>query len=70
MLFNFVFLATDSPSSSYTKIGKTIYGILLGILTFIFFLIEPSLAALGGILIVSILHDFIDDISKKLLKQA
>lgn len=67
IIFSFIYLATDPLSSSYTKYGKSIYSILLGILTFIFFLIEPTLAVLGAILIVSILHDFIDKIC---LKQA
>ncbi|MDD2409242.1 MAG: RnfABCDGE type electron transport complex subunit D [Bacilli bacterium] len=60
ILFCFIYIATDPISSSYTMYGNLIYSLLLGILTFIFFLIEPTLAVLGAILIVSILHDFID----------
>lgn len=65
ILFSFIYVATDSLSSSYTKYGKLVYSIILGILTFIFFLIEPTLAVLGAILIVSILHDIIDKICLK-----
>ncbi|MDD4705946.1 MAG: RnfABCDGE type electron transport complex subunit D [Bacilli bacterium] len=65
ILFCFIYIATDPLSSSYTMYGKLIYSILLGILTFIFFLIEPTLAVLGAVLIVSILHDFIDKLCLK-----
>lgn len=60
ILFCFIYIATDPLSSSYTMYGKLIYSLLLGVFTFVFFLIEPTLAVLGAILIVSILHDFID----------
>lgn len=60
ILFNFVYISTDPISSSYTKIGSSIYGILVGILTFIFYLINPALSSLGGILILSIFNSLID----------
>ena len=60
ILFSFVYVATESVSSSYTKYGKEIYGILVGILTFIFYLINPALSSLGGILIASIFNSLID----------
>lgn len=60
ILFSFVYVATEPVSSSYTKYGKEIYGILVGILTFIFYLINPALSSLGGILIVSIFNSLID----------
>ena len=59
-LFAFTFVATDPLSSSYTKNGKIIYSMLIGLLTFIFYLINPSLAVLGAILISSILASVID----------
>lgn len=62
ILFSFIYLATDPLSSSYTRKGKCIYGIIIGLLTFVLFLIEPSLAVIGAILMSSILHDFIDKI--------
>lgn len=65
ILFCFIYIATDPISSSYTMYGKLIYSLLLGVFTFIFFLIEPTLAVLGAILIVSILHDFIDKLCLK-----
>lgn len=60
ILFSYVFVAPEPISSSYTKIGKIIYGIITGLLTFIFYLINPSLAVLGAILIASILSSVID----------
>ena len=56
ILFSFVYVATEPVSSSYTKYGKEIYGILVGILTFIFYLINPALSSLCGILIASIFN--------------
>ena len=60
ILFSFVYVATEPVSSSYTKYGKEIYGILVGILTFIFYLIKQALSSLGGILIASIFNSLID----------
>ena len=60
ILFSLIFVAPDSISSSYTKIGKIIYGLLTGILTFCFYLINPTFACLGAILISSILSSVID----------
>ncbi len=68
ILFCFIYVATDSLSSSYTKRGQVTFGIMIGILSFCFFLIEPTLAALGAILIVSLLHKAIDWICLKSLK--
>ncbi len=65
ILFSFIYVATDPLSSSYTMYGKLIYSLLLGVFTFIFFLIEPALAVLGAILLVSILHELIDKICLK-----
>ena len=64
--FSFVYLATDSPSSCYTRRGQTIYGALIGVLTFAFFLIYPPLAPLAAILIVSIISNPIDKLILKL----
>ena len=60
ILFSFIFIAPDSPTSSYTRIGKIIYAILIGILTFGLYLLEPALASLGAIFIASILNGLID----------
>ena len=60
ILFSFIFVATIPNSSSYTKVGKIIYGILTGILTYVFYLINPSLAVLGAIIISGILSSVID----------
>lgn len=60
ILFSFIFVATDTISSSYTKKGKIIYGIFVGLFTFIFYLINPTLACLGAILVSSILSYIFD----------
>lgn len=60
ILFSFIFVAPDSISSSYTKKGKIIYGISVGVLTFCLYLINPALAVLGAILISSILSYLFD----------
>lgn len=65
VLFCFIYIATEPLSSSYTKVGQIIFGVLTGLLTFLLYLIEPSLAALGAILIVSLLHQIIDEIVLK-----
>ena len=65
ILFCFIYIAPDSLSSSYTRKGQVIFGMLTGLLTFLLFLIEPTLAALGAILIVSLLYKLIDYICLK-----
>ena len=60
ILFSFVFIATEPLSSSYTKKGIIIYGILVGVLTFLLYLIQPALSSFGAILIVSIFNSLID----------
>ena len=60
ILFAFIFIATDSISSSYTKKGMVIYGIFVGLITFGLYLINPALSSLGAILIASILNSVID----------
>ena len=60
ILFSFIYVATIPNSSSYTKVGKIIYGVLIGLLTFILYLINPAFASLGAILIAGILSSVID----------
>ena len=69
ILFSFIFIAPDSLSSPYTSKGKIIFGILIGISTFGLFLLYPPLAALGGIVIVSMCHSTIDKIVLKTMKK-
>ena len=66
ILFSFIFVAPETISSSYTKAGKVLYGISVGIITFGLYLINPALAVLGAILISSILS-FIYDVKFELL---
>lgn len=60
ILFSLIYVAPEYLSSSYTKVGKIIYGISVGVLTFILYLINPAFAALGAILISSILSTVFD----------
>lgn len=60
IMFSFIFIATDPISSSYTKNGTIIYGIVVGLLTFLLYLIQPALSSLGAILIASIFNGLID----------
>ena len=60
ILFSFIYVATDPISSCYTKKGIIIYSILVGIFSFVFYLINPALSTLGSILIVSIFNSLID----------
>ncbi len=60
ILFSFIYIANEPTSSSYTKKGQIIYGLLVGITTFLLYLIQPALSVLGAILIASILHSLID----------
>lgn len=60
ILFSFVYIASEPNSSSYTRLGSTIYGIIVGVLSFIFYLINPALSSLGGIFITSIFNSLID----------
>lgn len=60
ILFSFVFIATDPISSSYTKKGIIIYGIVVGLLTFLLYLLQPALSSLGAIFIASIFNSIID----------
>lgn len=60
ILFSFVYIASEPNSSSYTRLGSTIYGIIVGVLSFIFYLINPALSSLGSIFIASIFNSLID----------
>lgn len=68
-LFVFLYIASDSISSSYTLKGVKVYGLLIGILTFALSFVEPILAPFIAILITSLFHTLIDKLSNKLLKK-
>lgn len=65
ILFSFVFIGTDSLSSSYTSKGKIVYSVILGLVTFGLYLIYPPLSSIGGILIASICHITIDRLCER-----
>ena len=62
VIFSFVYLAPDSMASSYTRRGQMIFGTFVGLTTFGLFLVYPPFAALGAILIISIIHKQIDQL--------
>lgn len=63
-IFIFTFVATDYVTSSYTKLGMRIYGMLIGALTFGFYFINPILAPIIAVLITSFLNNLIDRANK------
>lgn len=65
ILFSFVFIGTESVTSSYTSKGKFIYSLIMGLSTFGLYLIYPPLSALGGILIASMTHGTIDKLVER-----
>lgn len=60
ILFSYIYIAPETISSCYTKNGIIIYSILIAIITFLLYLINPALSSLGAILIVSIFNSLID----------
>lgn len=66
MLFLFTYVATDYVTSSYTPYGQVIFGILVGLITFGLFFINPIIAPYIAIIIVSLLNNLIDRIANKL----
>ncbi len=67
-LFIYSYIATDSVTSSYTNYGKIAFGILIGLITFGFWFLNPVLAPFIAIIIVSILNNLIDRICRKISK--
>lgn len=67
MLMSYV--ATDTKTSCYTRKGMIVFGVLIGLLTFINYFIEPVLAPLVSILFVSLFNNFIDRKANSLQKQ-
>ena len=64
--FTFVYVATESLSSCYTLNGTKLFGLLLGLMTFIISFINPILASYISILVLSLLHILIDKIGNKI----
>lgn len=65
ILFSFIYVASIFEYSPITKKGKIIYSILVGSITFILYLVYPSLASLGGILLSSICIKYINKIIER-----
>ncbi len=63
--FIFLYVATDSMSSCYTLKGTAIYGLIIGIGTFILYFINPVLAPFIAILVASFFHVLIDKLANK-----
>ena len=68
-LFIFTFVASDSISSSYTLNGVKIYGLLVGILTFILSFKLSVLAPFISIIVASFFSTFIDNLTHKIRKK-
>ena len=66
MLFIFTYVATDYVTSSYTPTGQIIFGVLVSLLTFGFYFINPIIAPYISITIVSLLNNLIDRIANRL----
>jgi len=60
VLFSLVYLATDCHTSSYTREGKIIFGVIIGLITFGFYFIYPPIAVFAAILFASLMHELID----------
>ena len=58
--FIFAFIATEFVTSSYTKKGMIVYGVAIGIITFILYFINHALAPYIAIEAISLLNIFID----------
>ena len=63
-IFIFTFVATDYVTSSYTILGMRIFGILVGVLTFAFYFVNPIIAPIIAILITSLLNNVCDRANK------
>ncbi|MCH5166441.1 MAG: RnfABCDGE type electron transport complex subunit D [Erysipelotrichales bacterium] len=59
-IYIFSFVATDMVTSCYTNRGKNCFGILVGVLTFAFRLLNPILAPFIAVSITSLFNNFID----------
>lgn len=64
--FVFMFVATESLSSCYTLNGTKIFGLLLGLFTFILYFVEPILAPFISVLVLSLFHIVIDKLGNKI----
>lgn len=65
IIFTFIFLAPISLYSPYTRGGCYIYGVLLGIFTFLFSLIDVNIAPFIAISILSLISPLIDKLLTK-----
>jgi Na+-translocating ferredoxin:NAD+ oxidoreductase RnfD subunit len=64
-MFACVYIMTDYVTSSYTKNGEIIFGVLCGLLTFTFYFINPIIAPYIAITIVSLFNNLIDRLCNK-----
>jgi Na+-translocating ferredoxin:NAD+ oxidoreductase RnfD subunit len=64
-MFACVYIMTDYVTSTYTKNGEIIFGVLCGLLTFGFYFINPIIAPYIAITIVSLFNNLIDRLCNK-----
>ena len=62
--FIFVYVATLSNFSSYSKRGRILYGVLVGSITFALYFINPAFSALGAVFLTSLTHNYLDKLLK------
>lgn len=65
LLFNFIYIAPLSMFSPSTYKGKVIYSILVGIVTFLLYLIKPELASIGAIFVLSLSSKILDKLVER-----
>ncbi len=62
--FIFVYVATLSSFSSYSKRGRILFGVLVGSITFALYFINPAFSALGAVFLTSLTHNYLDKLLK------
>lgn len=65
VLFSFIYIGTLFSFSPISIKGRYIYGLMVGVITFLLYLVYPSLAAIGAILIVSLCTNVIDKLVER-----
>ena len=65
LLFNLIYIAPLSMFSPCTYKGKIIYSVLIGIITFLLYLVKPELASIGAIFVLSLSSNILDKLVER-----
>ena len=65
LLFNLIYVAPLSMFSPCTYKGKIIYSVLIGIITFLLYLVKPELASIGAIFVLSLSSKILDKLVER-----